>query len=615
MHNVNVKNSTVSMVVSAPSKGHFPNPPVVVVDSPQPIRSPTLSPRMSDLLHALRDVIGDEPEEGDMSLVNDSYVSEESNPTEVSSVHFCDGETSVGDSGDPAIAAVNMTTADEPTFCSPPAVPSGNNSSDTEHSHSPVSPTEPTTELSDLLSPVDLTQLNLTAFTYLDHTPSSKDGDSIDSGYADTWTTPRPFVKSPPSSPVNSTFVLSSPFGVPTPRSLSPKLGTFISQPPASPFGTLPSALHNPPNLNLDPLENESIGAVRSPPSSPGPFETKGYLIADGRAEGDPEEDREDISDPEPSSRWNNSEDEPSVINLGMLQVTPKEVNDAILHSSVTPTHFLAEPVDFIDDEADVTLSAVSRSPSPTPSKERNLRERTDEPLAYLDPPKPTGEDFDFTDSLPSFDAGDADLDREHALSDGNTTAQLAYLSSPAAPVNENDTLNSIYNDYTAPSNELDTATVVRLHTDMKISSSLETSDQPLPDQTPADYEPIRKQVFTPPLVQRGSRTITAESSTSLPSPKIFSDAARASRLSFHSPATQSIWSPDSSVSELQELPQSKKVPFGFRHSRLVVRISNICIISRLTLFTGSSQKFLPQLLTNAAPACTRRDTYLVVSK
>ena len=101
----------------------------------------------------------------------------------------------------------------------------------------------------DLLSPVDLSHLQLTNFHHLDDQPLSADAfnkgpSSIDSGFEEAWKSPPLFAKSPPRSPArSSTFeLLRSPFGSPSARVLSPRLGAFvIGRSPASPLRPLPS--------------------------------------------------------------------------------------------------------------------------------------------------------------------------------------------------------------------------------------------------------------------------------------------------------------------------------------------------------------------------------------
>lgn len=570
MHNVSVKCSADPIFIHAPLKATPPGPPVVNVHPPRSVRSPPRSPRMSDLLFVLRDVIGDEQEETPDTLdgttsINDSNAPE-SDSTSIHSLHSFNDETAIGNS---AAGVENTVPTEDATLCMPPDSHSSVNSSPAPE-HLSVHHTVNVAP-SNLLSPVNLSQLNLTAFALSHHKSSSKDGDSIDSGYADTWTAPQPFVRSPPRSPLNSTFdLLSSPFGPPSSRVLSPRLSAFISRPPASPFGLSPSIVDDPSDLSLDSLEEDSSDMVvvdDSPSNSPGLFEVTGNSVTDE----DVEEGREgDIIGHGPTSGWDYSGDQKTVVYLGMPPLTPEEVNDAILHSSTTPTHFLAETINFVDDEANTSFSAASRSPS-TPSTEGD-GESGDVPL-HSSSKLTEREGYFQTDMTSSHPARVADEVRddveEQNLSDSSFTAQLAYPTSPTVPLNENDTLNFIYDDYSSISNERDTSTVLNINTDT--TPPPETAEDPLSAKTPVGR--VRARVFTPPLLHRGhSDTVVVDSPTSLSSP---SDAARASRFSSHSRETRSVWSPDSSLPDMQEVPQSKKIPFGFRHSRPVDHARN----------------------------------------
>ncbi|TFK30282.1 hypothetical protein FA15DRAFT_631335 [Coprinopsis marcescibilis] len=96
----------------------------------------------------------------------------------------------------------------------------------------------------DLLSPVDLSHLHLHNFSSLDqlvdHDSSSdssrewKDTSSVDSGFVDS-------TRPPAKSPTTSTFgLLHSPFGSPSARVLSPRIGAFLGRSPSSPLPELP---------------------------------------------------------------------------------------------------------------------------------------------------------------------------------------------------------------------------------------------------------------------------------------------------------------------------------------------------------------------------------------
>ena len=594
MHDVSVKDFPDPTFISAPSKASFPNLPVVTVNSPP------RSPRMSDLLFALRDVIGDEPEgepedalEGS-TYINSSNTSEEYVTAGVASQRIHEGETTVGDSGSTAMGAVPVD--DDTLSVLPENHPSRNSPPNMEHP--PTSFAEPV-DASDLLSPVNLLELNLTAFTDFENKSSSRDEGSIDSGYADTWAAPQPFARTPPPNALNSTFdLLSSPFGAPASRVLSPRLSAFMSRQPASPFDPALSVADGPADLSLDSPGKELNGRVLvdgSPPNFPGLFEATGGPITDSNVEGDPGED----------SRWDRSEDQTTTISLRMPSLSPKEVDDAIIQSSTTPTHFLMKDVDFIDGEATSGFSSVSCSPSVTPSKNRDS-ELVDVSLfsSLTTIEREVHPQADPSDTLVApVDEVGTEVGGEKDLSGNSLTAELAYPTSPTVPSNENDTVNLIYDDYSSPSNARDISTVLRINTD--ISPSPKTIQGPLSAKTPAWSDHIHDRVFTPPLVHRGrSETFATDSPISLPSPRVFSDAAYTSRLSSQSPETRSVWSPDSSILDMRELPASKKIPFGFRHSRPVVRDLHLLSSCHTnTIFTGPHKDFLSPLRPSTASA------------
>jgi hypothetical protein len=533
MHNVSVKRPPDPVSVPATPKATFPNLPVVTIQSPQSICSPPRSPRMSDLLFALRDVIGDEPEDNSEDSPEGTTFCNVSNASDTASIHLDDDHTVVDDPQglSPAVAPAGDDASLAPAECPE------NSSSDMGHSI--TYPSEQPT-MSDLLSPVDLSQLNLAAFAHFDNDSPSKDCDSIDSGYADTWTAPQPLVKSPPRSPLTSTLdLISSPFGVPSSRVLSPRISAFITSPFASPL----SVVEGPSDFSLDSPEkypdNDTIpddGASTSPGLSRTIYDP---IAQDVRGDND-QESYEDTYGPGAASSWDSSEAQMSAI---YPQLSPKKVNDAILHSSSTPTHFLAGGVHFMEEEADNSFSAVSRSPSPIPFKDGG-GELVNTPLLCSE----------------KVEIG---ADREQTLSDDISTTKLAF-SSPEIPADENDTLTFLYDDYSAIPNELDTSTVNIMNT------STPSPERPLPAEPPVTCEPISGTV-SPPLVQRGrSGAVTADSSA-LSSPGTSPDVARALRLPSHRGA-RSVWNPDSPLSDVKKLSQTKKIPFGFRHSRLVVR-------------------------------------------
>jgi hypothetical protein len=531
---------------------------------------------MSDLLFALRDVIGDEPEDNSEDSPEGTTFCHDSDTANVTSTHLETNhrDTAVHDPQSPSSGVV--PAGDDGSFT--PAKCPGDSSSDAEHS--PTYPTEQAV-ISDLLSPVNLSQLNLTAFAHFDNDSPSKDCDSIDSGYADTWIAPQPFLKSPPRTSLNSTLdLISSPFGTPFSRVLSPRLSAFIPRPPTSPSASPLSAVVDPSDLSLDSPDKDPDDEATlddSASTSPELLQTIYDSIAKDVEGDNGQESSQDTYGPRPASSRDSSEAQMTAIYLGMPPLTPKEVDDAILRSSSIPTHFLAGAIDFVEEEADNSFSAVS---SPTPWKEKG-RGSVNAPLLCSEKVE-TG------------------VDREETLSDGSFTTKLAYLSSPEIPANENDTLSFLYDDYSAIPNDRGSSMILSINTDAPPSPERSLSAKP-----PVTCEPIPEREFTPPLVQRGHLGAVAADSPASSTPGLFSDLARAPRLSFHSRGTRSVWSPDSPLSDVKEPLQSKKIPFGFRHSRPVVRAHNNLSIFSLTSVLVSCQILFSRLRSVTTPSCT----------
>ncbi|KII88160.1 hypothetical protein PLICRDRAFT_614127 [Plicaturopsis crispa FD-325 SS-3] len=107
--------------------------------------------------------------------------------------------------------------------------------------HGPSSPVGNEHAYAEFLSPVEMSPAPLRNFSR-DYCESGlRREDSIDSGYADSWTGPTPFRMSPPTQNPHrsSTFdLLASPFGSPAVRILSPRLGAFHVQSHPPPFFT-----------------------------------------------------------------------------------------------------------------------------------------------------------------------------------------------------------------------------------------------------------------------------------------------------------------------------------------------------------------------------------------
>jgi len=155
---------------------------------------------------------------------------------------------------------------------------------------------------------------------------------------------------------------------------------------------------------------------------------------------------------------------------------------------------------------------------------------------------------------------------------DEDFTAQLAYLSSPTGIINENDTLGSIYADYSELSGH-STESSESLHS---VSDAVPRDDverkEPLSPPATLTSGFLRERVFTPPPGRTRSGTIipSTDSPTSVPSPPASFDDLSRETIPTHS-SVRSVWSPDSSTSSTPEVPASKKVPFGFRGSLVLV--------------------------------------------
>uniref|UniRef100_D8PUY8 C3H1-type domain-containing protein n=1 Tax=Schizophyllum commune (strain H4-8 / FGSC 9210) TaxID=578458 RepID=D8PUY8_SCHCM len=238
LHNVQIKVPGGPTVIHAspPSEvdvRRTPEGPAVIVDSPHSYRSPPRSPRMNNLLDALKGVIREDED------VDDADDSEE-RPAPAEDVRPTP-EAEPPTEPDRAVPDAPQPTNDAPHD---PTTPAQGNvvglHQDREQSpeceeDSPHSTNSAPTP--DILSPVELSHLRLSGLDQLSH---AKGNNSFDSGYAEQWQSPRPFALSPPRSPsVVSTFgLLSSPFGSPSERVFGSPLTQRFSNIPPSPLLT-----------------------------------------------------------------------------------------------------------------------------------------------------------------------------------------------------------------------------------------------------------------------------------------------------------------------------------------------------------------------------------------
>lgn len=172
----------------------------------------------------------------------------------------------------------------------------------------------------------------------------------------------------------------------------------------------------------------------------------------------------------------------------------------------------------------------------------------------------------------------DETLDNTNTFSLGDSTAELAYLSSPTVPRNE-DTLNSLYDVYSFMSPE-EAEEIELPHT---VASTSAPTSPPSPAlQRPSNSAaegPLRERVFTPPPPRRGrSGTLTADSPTTLSSPVTSLDSSSRGRASPFSSTHSAKRSGSSETNHSNEVEPSKKIPFGFRQSvgRVSIIFSNL---------------------------------------
>ncbi|KAF4615198.1 hypothetical protein D9613_002613 [Agrocybe pediades] len=587
-----------------------PEPPRLTVESPQSVRSPPRSPRTTSLLLALRDVIGDPDDEytggnsfateshnqsGEWSealptLVNKTEFSHPVQPEQTSyivtprydveddeeeegnwtAISVYDDEDEVDNSNPPQSLENDDDEQDvlDADTMRVPAQSPGDESEpnvqeeagedpepEADHHQSPRPPT------SGLLSPIELSGLNLAPLFRLNDTAYSGTN-SFDSGYAENWKPPMPLATTPPRSPsINSTFdLLSSPFGPQSARAISPHLGPFIGRSPKSPFQESVSNQDEiePSELSLDsPREYYASREIDSSDREVEPVtedeqETEFGDEATSTGDDESQSEGEDEDSYGHTSIWD-SEGNPTAVFIGSSPgPINAEVSDAIRRSSQTPTHFLTSNETQFED-ADVSSSSAF----PVESNSMSVEEMSVEEI-----------------ELPT-SAHPMEMSRES----DEDTAFLAYLLSPAAQANENDTLNSLYDIYSDIEDHPESTPNVLVPPSTSVSPPLAESS-PSNSSTPASS--LRERVFTPPppVARKQSGFTDADSPHSLSSPMTSLDSVsrgRASPFSVHDTK-----SPTPSVSENsgQELEVSRKIPFGFRSKFALGRASKSSLMT-----------------------------------
>lgn len=539
------------------------NPPKVIIQSPSSLRSPNRSPRTTNLLLALRDVIGD---------IDDSGVGSwsESLPTLVNEVGFeqpdaagsNDGDGQLTE-GDPTTSEANWTAvsdySDDDTL-SLPIRPKSEEDTLTQSNafsvNGQVSPAQSvalvsenrssivTERSSGLLSPIELSTLNLGPFRR-----SLAGSLSIDMSASHTqhWKPPTLLQSSPPRSPsIASTFgLLSSPFGSHTARILSPRLSVFMPASPLSPSGmaapVLPEEIE-PLDLGLDSPQDHSKSLAS----------TSLKDIVESWNDRAPEcdeiqDDANDFSGSEDdfvlqdsAHPWD-AEGSQTAIYTGFDPKSVREqVSDAIKRASRTPTHFLTgQEISFSEVEPEHSFSSLDDDDT-----HGSLDEDACIPVPML-----------FNTS-------------RGTLSDRGDTSNAATVGSPYSRAGQNNSFNSLYDIYSgiaSPQDVLaDSVRNARL-------SPLQTEGQPLSNiSTPAGS--LRERVFTPPHLPF-SGVIGAESLDSVPeSPLSSVDPASSHGSPFLLRGDKA--SPASSLNEEKANVQgeSRRVPLASRSSFAGVR-------------------------------------------
>ncbi|KAI0295448.1 hypothetical protein BC826DRAFT_275618 [Russula brevipes] len=221
-------------------------PLAVAAHSPTSSPFPARSPRMASLLSALQGIIEPlSPEKEEFSPPQADVMSSDaaSDASHVSSLSsdVVQGIRRVSNGG--------LDTAPVPAVDIPPA----------------DSVTPP-----GLLSPVLIGSVPPLPFTHVASSATLSRGDSIDSGYAETWVGPTPFSLSPPHlNQMSSTLdLLSSPFGSPQSRVLPRRFSPSPTRRPTSPPAPRDSIDIVSPTLSTIVLQNTSPSHGLSSPGS-----------------------------------------------------------------------------------------------------------------------------------------------------------------------------------------------------------------------------------------------------------------------------------------------------------------------------------------------------------
>ncbi|PPQ84066.1 hypothetical protein CVT25_003669 [Psilocybe cyanescens] len=572
----------------------------VIIDSPRSIRSPPRSPRTTSLLLALRDVIGDpDEEEAEQTVIGNQANSaqgdnwSEALPTlvnietgfrgfslpEESTATSSDSEEPESDDYEGNWTAISdyddeedeeNTDSDENQFedtylqNGPPDVitpeedeatvqlSSGGNAdadvgrplssvSSVSHSQNQNEDFDSSANLiaSGLLSPIELSDIQLKPFFPIEPGNSSRDSNSFDSGYGEHWKPPIPLQATPPRSPsVNSTFdLISSPFGAHSGRLLSPRLGAFITRSPVSPARTI-----------LSPSIHEEVEALDLSLDSPSTYQPYQHDIDSAGHSFPTEEEMQECDDTHSSTELmellegggdqDDQEEDISPDSYGHTSIWDPEGGPTAVFTGDTPV-----ALDASDASRRLSISSSNSD--------------------ALSTPESTGRDPEDSESE-------------------DDTAFLAYLNSPLAQQTENDTISSFYDIYSDIAPDAASPSSNTIHPAGQIPLQQETPSRSN-SSTPASS--LRERVFTPPPppMRKRSGTITAaDSPNSLSSPITSLDSMSRGRASpFSISDRNSIARGTGSQSPYgQEVEVSRKISFGFKNSFALGRASRSSLMA-----------------------------------
>ncbi|KAG6880230.1 hypothetical protein C0992_002996 [Termitomyces sp. T32_za158] len=359
LHTVSVKCPTTT-ICSQNTQSQIP--PLVTVDSPHAVLSPPRSPRLNDLLHALKDVIGEDPD-CSYDYEETTYIEEPVKETSDYNNTVIEIDHSLSNAKESFLESCesNLTLAKDETLRLP--LPSSEPWHAIQTSVNSIVPdVHPLS--SPLLSPDDIKTL--------------PDDDAELNGDSDTDSGSLHTLKPNPRSSLgslNSVFfgVLSSPIVTPSSHVLPSRISGFITRSFQSPIAPAPfeqddvlsnTSLDSPADLSFihdepEPVPSEQYVIVG--PEIEVVHDIAGEPIDEQMAEiyleseaitstSEDEYDGDDSADD--SEAGHCSQEDTTSICVGIPPVTPEEVHNAFRQAIKTPVHYLADDVDFAESEA-----------------------------------------------------------------------------------------------------------------------------------------------------------------------------------------------------------------------------------------------------------------------